>query len=97
MVRQAFVLRIAALCWAHDPIDLAVIGAPPDEYMPEARTIIERVPEARDEDDMVRIVAEEFAHWFTPEIAGPQDNYRSLGGAIWHLVHAHADTAGSDA
>ena len=85
--RLPFALRIRALLWAHDPIGLAAVGAPTDEYAPEAETILTRIPEARDDADMTRIVAEEFARWFSPEIAGDPGDYAPVGAAIWHLVH----------
>lgn len=97
MVRQAFVLRVAALCWVHDPIALAAIGAPTDEYTSEARTIVERVPEARDADDLARIVAEEFAHWFTPEIAGPRRTIATWGARSGTWSTRMPTPEGSDA
>jgi hypothetical protein len=47
-----------------DPIGLAATGAPQDEYQPEAGTILSRLPEAANVDDVQRIVREELIRWF---------------------------------
>lgn len=69
----------------HDPIRLHELGAPDDEYAPEARTIIPRLRSAAGPDDALRIVHEEFQQWFGIDTAGPLDNYRNAAREIWTL------------
>lgn len=66
-----------------DPIHIALEQVNPDEYEPEVGTILPRLKEAHSVDDVRRIVHEEFAHWFWPEIAGPEDNYQQAAVEIW--------------
>lgn len=80
-----------------DPEGLLGIGAPPDEYEPEARTIYSRLPEARSAPDVRRIVEEEFNRWFGTthgehgaksvdanyRISNPSTDLNALATAIW--------------
>jgi hypothetical protein len=78
---------LTALLYRHDPISLAAAGAPKDEYEPEVSTIIPRLKEAKNEDDVRRIVYEEFLHWFGgEETAGPASAYTAIAQDIWDLV-----------
>src|SRR4051794_16311052 len=52
----------------HDPIHIALYSN--DEYEPEVDTILLRLGQARSEDEVRRIVWEEFVWWFS--WAGPQ-------------------------
>ena len=65
----ALYTEVSRLLREADPIRLIARGAPDDEYDPEVSTILPRLREARSPDDVQRIVNEEFAHWFTAEIA----------------------------
>jgi hypothetical protein len=56
----------------HDPVGLTWIGAPDDEYEPEVGTIIPRMSEASNPQDVQRILIEEFDGWFgsdTPKMS----------------------------
>jgi hypothetical protein len=53
------------------------------EYDPEVSTILPRLREAKLPEDVQRIVHEEFAHWFSAEIAGPADQYTDVAKKIW--------------
>jgi hypothetical protein len=80
-----------------DPEGLLAIGAPPDEYEPEARTIYPRLSEARPAQDVRRIVEEEFQRWFGTaygehravsideayHISNPDTDLDALAAAIW--------------
>jgi hypothetical protein len=61
-----------------------------DEYLPEAQTIVIRLPEATSPDDAQRIVHEEFVRWFDPQLAGPVERYRVVAESIWGLWTAGA-------
>lgn len=67
----------------HDPIGLVGIGAPDDEYEPEAGTILARLDEARSAGELERIVHEEFVSWFSEEIAGPRSRYEEAAREVW--------------
>jgi hypothetical protein len=69
-----------ALLFRHDPIH---IGYVPDEYDPEVRTILPRLAEARDPDNLARIIHEEFVRWFDPTTAGPQARYAAVAAELW--------------
>ena len=57
---------------------LIEIGAPDDEYAPEAGTILPRLPEADSPADLRRIVREEFVRWFSEELAGEEARYEAI-------------------
>ncbi len=69
----------------HDPIGLANLGAPHDEYEPEVGTIIPRLASAASAKDVTRIVYEEFSRWFVAE-TGPPKAYAPIGDEVWLLL-----------
>lgn len=52
---------------SHDPLGLAAIGAPDDEYEPEAGTILPMRGTVSSEGEALDVVYEEFVRWFGPE------------------------------
>lgn len=78
--------RLEALLYRHDPIGLGDIGAPKDEYSPEARTIAGRLHETQSAADVQRIMHEEFVHWFDDSIAGPVERYEAPAREAWALM-----------
>jgi hypothetical protein len=75
---------LTRLLYRHDPIGLAALGAPKDEYEPEVGTIIPRLlHDAKSSDDVRRIVHEEFLHWFEAETTGPEGAYDAIAQEIW--------------
>jgi hypothetical protein len=80
--RDLFQAVLLALANA-DPLQLIAEEAPADEYEPEAGTIVPRLKEARDVEDVERILHEEFVTWFGAGVAGPRDAYRSASVAVW--------------
>lgn len=78
---------LTAVLYRRDPISSAAAGAPKDEYEPEASTIIPRLKDAKNADDVRRIVHEEFLHWFDGEgTAGPESAYTAIAQDIWELM-----------
>jgi hypothetical protein len=67
----------------HDPIGLIAMGAPADEYDPEIGTILPRLREARDEEDVRRMVHAEFVRWFGPDLAGSEASYTVSASELW--------------
>ena len=75
---------ISALLFRHDPIGISSDDNP-DEYDPEARTILPRLRDCFSADDTVRVVHEEFIHWFGDQTAGPLELYTPIASEIWLL------------
>ena len=73
----------SAVLWAADPIGLAALGAPSDEYEPEVGTILARLSQATGVDEVQRIVHEEFVAWFGSDTAGPFDHYAAAAIGVW--------------
>lgn len=82
---MAFVseLDIEQILFRHDLMGLAALGAPADEYQPEAETIAPRLAEAGSVDDVSRILVEEFESWFTPEVAPPREALAAPAAEVW--------------
>ena len=76
--------QVSALLFRADPIGIKFEDND-DEYDAEAHSILERLPLTRSEADAIRIVHEEFVHWFDESIAGGPDRYQDIGAAIWQL------------
>ena len=74
--------KVADILNRHDPIGLNV-GEQRDEYEPEVGTILPRLKEARSEEELRRIIHEEFVRWFGTETAGPAPRYGSTASDIW--------------
>jgi hypothetical protein len=75
---------VATLLFRHDPIGIN-FETNTDEYEPEVGTILPRLRGCRSEGDAIRVVHEEFAHWFSAEDAGPIERYEQIGKEIWQL------------
>ena len=82
MARRAFVAQVAALLYRHDPIGID-LGDNPDEYHPEAETIVARLHRAESVDDVRTLVHEEFVHWFGDDTAGDPDRYDGVARELW--------------
>jgi hypothetical protein len=81
---------LSELLYRHDPIGLAALGAPEDEYESEVSTIIPKLKGATGPDDVRRIVHEEFLHWFGDEqTAGPESAYNAIASEIWEKFIKH--------
>lgn len=69
---------------------LAAAGFPKEEYELEVGTIIPHLKDAKNSDDVRRIVHEEFLRWFDgEETAGPESAYNSIALEIWDTFMAH--------
>jgi broad specificity phosphatase PhoE len=77
--------EVSRLILTADPVHLIAIGAPDDEYDPEISTILPRLREAKSQNDVHRIVHEEFVHWFGADIAGPSETYAAVSQEIWNV------------
>jgi hypothetical protein len=77
-----------ALLFRHDPIGIAFENTA-DEYEPEAGTILPRLRACRSQDDVSKVVHEEFVRWFDPATAGPREGYAQIATELWHLWQVH--------
>ena len=78
-------VRLTALLFEADPMGLAAIGAPADEYSPEAGTIAPRLATAASEQDVLQIIYDEFQAWFG-EDAGAEGRYKGAARAVWLAI-----------
>jgi hypothetical protein len=81
-VHTGFWDELLALLYEVDPMRLNY-GVNPDEYKPEVKTILPRLPEASTPEECQRIVHEEFVRWFDQSLAGPPERYEAAGRVIW--------------
>jgi hypothetical protein len=77
--------ELSRILYRADPIGIAFDNPNTDEYDPEAGTILPQLKACTSDDDVLRIVHEEFVRWFELATAGPRDNYRSVATEIWQL------------
>ena len=89
--QEELVTQVEKLLFRHDPIGIN-FEENTDEYRIEAQTIVMRLPEAADVDDLRRITHEEFVRWFDAQIAGPPERYRVVAREIWTLRNGTAPT-----
>jgi hypothetical protein len=81
---------LSELLYRHDPIGLAAIGAPKDEYGSEVSTIIPKLKDATGPDDVCHKVHGEFLRWFGDEqTAGPESAYKAIACEIWDKFVEH--------
>lgn len=81
MAKQ-LVAEVEALLYRHDPIGIA-FGDNPDEYRPEAESIVARLDSARSVEDVHTLVHEEFVRWFDEDTAGPASRYEAIARDVW--------------
>ena len=73
---------VSRILFERDPIGLN-FGGNTDEYNPEAATILMRIDQAATQEDLLRIIHEEFIRWFDAEIAGPESRYDQIAQDVW--------------
>ena len=82
---------VEALLYRHDPIGIA-FGDNPDEYSPEAGSIVPRLLDVTTVEDVQRIVHEEFVRWFDSDTAGrrrlPVDRRGAVDAAQGRVISA---------
>jgi len=69
-----------------DPLGLLEGGAPSDEYAPEIGTILPRLANAQQADDVTGVLHEEFVRWFGESTAGPRQAYETPARRIWDAL-----------
>lgn len=89
---QALVAAVESAINAADPIGLLEIGAPTDEYGSEIGTILPRITNAGQLDDVTTVLHEEFSRWFGDGTAGPRDAYETPARRIWEALLEYRKT-----
>ncbi len=81
--------ELSAILFRHDPIGLAAIGAPKDEYDCEATRILPRLPEVSSPEELRSLIHQEFLRFFDDEgTAGPESAYDAIAQDVWErIVH----------
>ena len=74
--------ELSALLFRVDPIGLN-FEENTDEYDSEARTILPRLGACRTPEDVRRVVYEEFAAWFTPDMAARALERVPVAEEVW--------------
>jgi len=72
----------SSLLFRHDPIEIN-FETNTDEYEPEVGTILPRLRGCASQEDVLRVVHEEFLRWFDEDTAGPADRYVEISSEIW--------------
>jgi hypothetical protein len=75
---------VSSLLFRHDPIGIN-FETNVDEYEVEVGTILPRLRSCHSEDEVCRVVHEEFVRWFDTDIAGPREHYLKIATEVWAL------------
>ena len=76
--------ELAELFYRHDPVGLAELGAPDDEYLPEVEGLLPRLSEATSQEHLRQIVHSVFLQKFeAEETCGPESAYEAISQEIW--------------
>jgi hypothetical protein len=71
-----------------DPMGLIKLGCPSDEYEPEVGTVLPRLKDAQNANDVQRILHQ----GFSADDTGPLENYHAASIAVWHAWQRLAHT-----
>ena len=82
MTESSLTDEVEGVLCRHDPIGIN-FGDNPGEYLPEAESIVARLPHARSAEDVRALVHEEFVRWFDRDIAGPAQRYDDIARDVW--------------
>ena len=77
--------RLSEIFFDEDPIGIN-FRENTDEYEPEVGSIVPRLRECRSQEDVRRIVHEDFVRWFDVVTAGPAAKYATIANRIWEEV-----------
>ena len=79
-----FFEELVEILYRHDPVGLAEIGAPEDEYWPEVEALLPHLKEATSPEHLRRIIHSVFLQKFeAEETCGPESAYEAVSQEIW--------------
>jgi len=84
-MRQKYEVLLALL-FEMDPMRLN-FGGNVDEYSPEVRTILKRLPECSSPEDLSRVMVEEFKSWFSP-LTVVESRFPAIAERAWPLLNS---------
>jgi predicted RNase H-like HicB family nuclease len=73
--------KFSQIIFKHDPIGISFINDE-DEYDPEVGTILPRLKDCKNFEDLYSMIYEEFVEWFG-DIAGNKEKYAPLAEEFW--------------
>ncbi|MBI2917881.1 MAG: hypothetical protein HYY01_07775 [Chloroflexi bacterium] len=74
---------LLGILYRHDPIGIGItIDGPPDEYGPEAESILPRLHGVSTVEELSVVLREEFTRWFDKDLAGPVERYLPIAEEI---------------
>ena len=76
---------VARLLFREDPIGISFDNENRDEYEPETGTILPRLKTCTSDEDVLRVVYEEFVRRFGADTAGNREAYQQIARQIWCL------------
>ena len=86
--------EVVSILYRHDPVGIGItIGGPPNEYEPEAGSILTRLQGVSTVAELSAILREEFVRWFDEYLAGPVETYQPIAEEILVAMRQHAETA----
>jgi hypothetical protein len=74
--------EVTAILFRHDPIGIN-FETNADEYEPEVGTILPRLRECRDIDDLRRVIREEFGRWFSGDEESFEKHIPAIADDVW--------------
>ena len=80
---QSLFYYISDILFRHDPAEIG-FGFNPDEYEPEAGTIVPKLKDCHSSEDVLLVVQEELQRWFCEEIALKEQN-KEIAEEIWKV------------
>lgn len=85
--------QLTEIFYRHDPVGLAEVGAPEDEYLPKAKEILPPLKEATSQEQLRSIIHSVFLRVFgAEETSGPESAYEALAQEIWTRFLANKET-----
>lgn len=81
--------EVAAIMFRHDTEGLAKFGCPNDEYMPEARRVLQKLETVQNADDMRQLVSRVFAEMFEEALDASREQLRALADEVYAHVTAN--------
>ncbi len=91
MTYEAVFKKAREIVNQHDPMGLICIGCPKDEYDTEIAMILKNYADAKDEDELTKIVWEVFVQCFDEKFVHPKEKYRPLARDLWNLRKRESD------
>jgi hypothetical protein len=93
-VRQkfgGFFDEVSSILYQVDPMGINY-EINPDEYEPEASTILPRLREWNSLMDVQQIIHQEFIRWFNKESAGSESHYQQAAERIWNAWQLYLES-----